>query len=105
MDEGAPSWGPLVEDLLGSLCELLDLDDDLGVDFELGGVAGEWNCAGDAVPVESPVHAVQLSTGTDADALLGAERVREAALDGRLEHKRLARPLDREAAHPPEVPV
>src|SRR5712692_10523283 len=90
--------------LLG-LGELFDLDDDLGVDLELDRVAGERNCASEAVPVEAEVHPVELTAGADADALPGAEWVRQAAIDCRVERDRLGGLLDGELSLDPEVLV
>src|SRR5579859_1292893 len=74
------------------------LDDDLGVDGELDGVARERDRAGDSVPVEPEVHAVDLSGRADAQALAAAERVGQPALDGAGQLDRPGGLLDREVA-------
>src|SRR6266550_605288 len=74
------------------------LDDDLGVNRQLDLVARERDRAGEAVPIEPEVHAVQVSGGADAQALLGTERVGEPALDGAGELYRAGGLLDREVA-------
>src|SRR6267378_7474075 len=50
------------------------LDHNLGVDRQLDLVAGQRHRAGEAVPVEPEVHAVQLPGSADAQPLLATER-------------------------------
>src|SRR6266571_6626924 len=81
-------------------------DDDLGVNRQLDLVARKRHRAGETVPVEPEVHAVQLPGGVDAQPLLATERVGEPALDGAGELDGAGGLLDRElAAELVAVPV
>ena len=62
-------------------------------------MAGDWNGAGDAVPVESEVHAVELALGGNAQALFATgHRVWHPTLESRVQHDRPRRLLDCEVA-------
>src|SRR5258706_1536042 len=74
------------------------LDDDLGVDRQLDLVACQRDRAGEAVPVEPEVHAVQVPGSADAEPLLATERVGDPALDGAGELDRTGCLLDRQVA-------
>src|ERR1700680_818924 len=50
--------------------ELSCLDDDLGFDLDFDGVAGHWDRTREPIPIESEVHAVDLTPDADAHALL-----------------------------------
>src|SRR5450756_317290 len=72
-EEGDSFQGPLFdfgERWLVGLGQLGGFDDDFRVDLELDGVAREGHGACESVPVQAPVHAVDLAAGADADALL-----------------------------------
>jgi len=84
LGRGGPTTADVI--LAARLAEVELHHHDLGVDLELDRVARKRHCAGESVPVEAPVHAVELAAGADANALLAAERVGQAAFNGCVEH-------------------